>query len=785
MAVHPMKSYEVSNSSEDKDADVRVYTLDGDSLSSLESWDRVTPMAPAGGDAVVNPPQLPDLNAVVNPPQLPDLNDAELEKAAIVIQVSERIRQARRRLMNQDLKRISYHEGVEPHVPKWMIHPEGRFRITWNMLVAVILLYISLAVPLQIGFDVDPDGGWAVFEHILDGFFLVDLCVNFRTGFIEEDSHLVMDELRSALHYGKSVGFVIDFVTTVPFDLIMHAASSQGDDDSDDSGGGAAKRAQRLLKVARILKAVKMLRLNKLLRGSVLEMYEDLMSSSASVRFLLRVVKVMFALAFTLHWMACGWYLVSDTKQGADAHQNSWVHVYLGDDGATDEFSLPASDRFSLDTRYLAAMYWAATTLTTVGYGDITPQSDAERLFCFFGMIIGGAGYGFLVGECASVVSEVDAHTKQYNERMESIIAYMGQRNFPVTLQRKIKRFYRRYFKEKSALNEQTVLAELSTKLKNEVALFVVNALVVKNPLFVGLSTQSLSEMTALVRPVFYEVDEHMVHMGEDIIDLQVISLGIATVIDSDGSVLCELKPGSSFGAESIMTDPNSGGGSGRPNTPSIPTWNCTVVATQPCECLQIPTEELRALFSGGAHHQGVLETIKRNARANLTDVCITQQAVLAQGAEAIAKSLKALIDPNSAGAEFSAASSRGPAALAAQGGGQGGRPASAPLGLSFVKFADVAKRAMAAQSFQNVIAQPTKGTSSKDQPKATDGSDRLKLIEDGVERLSQSIATQSREQSARIGRLEQANQTLTAALARSEAREEKMLQLLSTLSTR
>merc|ERR1712216_131140 len=190
------------------------------------------------------------------------------------------------------------------------------------------------------------------------------------------------------------------------------------------------------------------------------------------------------------------------------------------------------------------------------------------------------------------------------------------------------------------------------------------------------------------------------------------------------------------------------------------------------CECLQIPTEELRALFSGGSHHQGVLDTIKRNARANLSDVCITQQAVLVQGPEAISKSIRALIDPNSVVASLSTASS-------IRGGGQG---ESAPVGLGFVKFADVAKRAMAAHSFQSVIAQPTKGTSSKDQPKATDGSDKLKLIEDGVKRLSQSIQTQSREQSARIERLEQANQTLTAALARSEAREEEMLKLLSSL---
>lgn len=50
-------------------------------------------------------------------------------------------------------------------------------------------------------------------------------------------------------------------------------------------------------------------------------------------------------------------------------------------------------------------MYWAMTTMSTIGYGDIVPVTTTERLLAIFAMIMGSMVFTFgitqLIGQLA------------------------------------------------------------------------------------------------------------------------------------------------------------------------------------------------------------------------------------------------------------------------------------------------------------------------------------------------------------------------------------------------
>ena len=50
-------------------------------------------------------------------------------------------------------------------------------------------------------------------------------------------------------------------------------------------------------------------------------------------------------------------------------------------------------------------MYFTVTTITTVGYGDISGnQTQSEKIFCIFIMVAGVIAFSFASGSLASII---------------------------------------------------------------------------------------------------------------------------------------------------------------------------------------------------------------------------------------------------------------------------------------------------------------------------------------------------------------------------------------------
>ncbi len=144
-----------------------------------------------------------------------------------------------------------------------IIHPYSAFRWYWDILMTLFLLMTLLLDPVRMTFYAQllNEGGQA---HVIVGIvvtlvYLTDIVLNFRTGLVDSQSDLVtLDPALIARNY-LTTWFLIDLISTIPFDLIYMITEKgrAGRMEASDINFSKAVRLMELFKVFRLIRAIR------------------------------------------------------------------------------------------------------------------------------------------------------------------------------------------------------------------------------------------------------------------------------------------------------------------------------------------------------------------------------------------------------------------------------------------------------------------------------------------------------------------------------------------------
>jgi voltage-gated potassium channel len=297
---------------------------------------------------------------------------------------------------------------------------------------------------------------------------------------------------RTGLPYGRFL-LAADILAAIPFYL---------------ASGAPWLLFLRLFKLARVARAMSAWRQQHLHRWNAL-----------------RLVYFVYWLAIAVHWLATGWLALRGIYPGADR----W-------------------------TLYLHSLYWCISTITTIGYGDITPANNAQIVYAIVVMIFGVGMYGYVIANISTIIGNLQPARTRYLANMEKLGAFMRSREIPTAMQRRIRDYYGYVWEHRLGYDETSIVQGLPPGLLVEVSLFLKRDIIQKVPFFKGAADELIKEIALVMQPVVYTPGDVVFRAGEPGEDMFFISRGHCEVIGPDGrSIVASLREGDFFGEMALL----------------------------------------------------------------------------------------------------------------------------------------------------------------------------------------------------------------------------------------
>jgi len=372
-----------------------------------------------------------------------------------------------------------------------VFHPYSTWRLRWDFSIVVVMTYILVNIPLQICFQINlpPDHPWSFVDLGVNVFFMIDILVNFNTAFFQQ-SKLITSRREIAKNYTKD-WFWLDLITSVPFDQILTNAKS-------------ITQLAKIFKIARIIRLVKLFRILKM-KNTMTKWEQNDDFALAPVR-LVQFAALIFLVG---HYAACIWVGVTNYYRSSDQSYEN----FRGYNQASWIVRFDSWDQ-SLFIIYFRALYFAFTTLTTVGYGDITPLLPLEIGVTIVLQMCGTSLFGFIIGNVASLMTAEDENILILKEKRATVQNVIRSRELPEEIASKIRRHYEYAWKQKYIDKEEEIFEELPISIRTECALFIHRKIIQKVPMFRSLNKEVLPSLVTRLKPQLAAIHDVIVKEG-------------------------------------------------------------------------------------------------------------------------------------------------------------------------------------------------------------------------------------------------------------------------------
>ncbi|EAR91993.2 cation channel family protein (macronuclear) [Tetrahymena thermophila SB210] len=319
-------------------------------------------------------------------------------------------------------------ENLSQYIPLFLPHQP---LINWFKVILLFISIITLVyVPLKGSFDLVVGSNSPEFYLIFLIPFLMyisEILVAFNTAYYEEGD-IQMNRIKIIQQYLKTM-FFVDLITTVSLYFLY---------------------AQQKLYFA-ILVMFKIFRIGAYRRDINEYFYIQQRSNT-----LYTLVNLIITVILVAHYFACGFNYIAVIEEDY-YNASSWVK------------DLNIDNQWI--SRYINAIYFSFITMVTVGFGDIKPTTDPEKVYVTLVALISSLIFAYTVNTIGTVFQEIAQQEAEYKAQKYHLSIYMRSRGINQQLQTRVMKYLDHMIHKQLESPEkgQEILKKMSKKIRDEI----------------------------------------------------------------------------------------------------------------------------------------------------------------------------------------------------------------------------------------------------------------------------------------------------------------------------
>ena len=415
-----------------------------------------------------------------------------------------------RDLQRKGLVYDSLDECDDEDISRLFIHPDSLVLFYLDVLVAICVFYDLIFIPLYLGNNdiYCRQGSFFtfsnLFEIVINIIYIFDFFIYFFVGYYDEDDHIKTNLTSMFCNYFKN-WFLVNLMSAIPFKTIFTIYDKSCEDIGFLSSYKYSSQFYYLFVCMRLIKT------SRLFTNKFFYFLNEKLDKFEFYNNYLGFFEGFAIFILTIHVVSCLFIFI-----GKNDYPN-WI--------VTFKFT-----QRTFSQLYFLGIYYIITTVTTVGYGDLTCVTPNEKLFGIIIEIVGIMAYSWVLTSISNYVKSKSDKQEEYFKKYKILQDIkMTYNDFSDDLFERIDRYIKH--KTNNEDEERQLIEELPITLKNSLVYSMYEPIIQNFVFFKNFDNKDfIVSVIFAFKPILAIKNDILIKDGEFVEDIIFVKKGKITL---------------------------------------------------------------------------------------------------------------------------------------------------------------------------------------------------------------------------------------------------------------